>query len=136
MEQEALRTNIAKLGKGLRTIAEAHAALKALLDDGEVMHMRTFLQRYSREWPSQFRGPKGPPLICFMRGRRITRLVAEEQGWFLASDGEYANPLTRVAYRAGNIFDLKRRGCPLGCVFEGQNPYFDSLRPTHSAQSG
>ena len=83
------------------------------------------------EWPSQFRGPHALPLISFMKKQGIARLVAE-QGWFLASDGEYANPNTRVRDRRGNAFDLDRRGQPLGCVFEGQNPYFDSLRPDHS----
>lgn len=98
------------------------------------MHMSDFLQRFSREWPSQFRGPHVLPLISFMKKQGITRLVAE-RGWFLASDGEYANPNTRVRDRRGNAFDLDRRGQPLGCVFDGQNTYFDSLRPDHSTLS-
>ena len=95
------------------------------------MNMREFLQRFSAEWPSQFQGRHVFRLIAFMREQGISRLVAREQGWFLASDGEYTNPRTRVRERRGNAFDLDRQGRPLGCVFEGQNPYFDSLRSAH-----
>ena len=94
------------------------------------MHMRDFLQRFSMEWPSQFQGRHVRDLVTFMKNQGITRLVAEERDWFLASDGEFKNPYGRRD-RRGNIFDLDRRGHRLGCVFDDQNTYFDSLRPNH-----
>ena len=97
-------------------------------------HMREFLQSFSREWPSQFQGRHVRPLVAFMKKQGIARLVDEERGWSLASDGEFKNPLGKRD-KKGNIFDLERQGRRLGCVFDGQNTYFDSLRPDHSTLS-
>lgn len=93
------------------------------------MYMGEFLQSFSMELqarrinPRRLQGPHVTRLIDFMDEKGITRLVADGPGgrrWFLASDGGFANPLSNRD-KTGNIFDLKRRGRPLGCVFDGQN---------------
>ncbi len=111
------------------------------------MYMREFLQGSSRELqarrinPGRLQGRHVRPLIDFMGERGITRLVADGPGgrrWFLASDGEFANPLSNRD-ETGNILDLERRGRPLGCVFDGQNgqdSYFRRQRPDDAPNGG
>ena len=60
------------------------------------------------------------PLIELMKENGVTRLVAEEQNWFLTSDGEFANP--RHSIKRGRVEEF-----PKG-AFDYQNkhinPYF------------
>ncbi len=149
MDQDTLRTNIAQLEEGIRILTEALSCLKKLLAEKErdvtvIMDMREFLQRFSAELPSEFRGHHVPLLIELMNRHGITRLVSDGRdgrGWFLASDGEFKNPLAKGP-KQGNVEDLQRlppaygRVDQRGCVFDGQNPYFHSLHWAQNPQSG
>ena len=56
-------------------------------------------------------------LMDLMREHAVTRLVAEERSWFLASDGEFKNPKS-YEIKKGHQHVLEKRGN----VFNEQNP--------------
>ena len=56
-------------------------------------------------------------LMDLMREHAVTRLVAEERSWFLASDGEFKNPKS-YEIKEGHQHVLEKRGN----VFNEQNP--------------
>ena len=93
--------------------------------------MPAFLETYQSELltagiePTWLQGRHVRPLIRFMAAHGIVRVYATDNRgrcWYLDVDGDYANPLTKMAdRRSGNAHNLNRQGVPLGVVFEGQN---------------
>ena len=91
------------------------------------LDIRDFLRRLSRDelrrrsiHPDMLSGIDVAPLIDLMKERWVTRLVAEDRGWFLTSDGEFANPGSREI-KQGRVKDLQSPGN----VFMTQNAYIN-----------
>ena len=91
------------------------------------LDIRDFLRKFSwgelRGWsihPDTLQGQDVAPLINFMKKHQVTRLVADDRGWFLTSDGEFSNPGSQEI-RRGHVKDLLSRGN----VFLTQNPYIN-----------
>ena len=89
--------------------------------------IRDFLRRFSWEElrsssinPDMLQGYHLAALIDLMKKHQVTRLVAEDRGWFLTSDGEFANPGSREI-RRGRVEALRSPGN----VFWTQNPYIN-----------
>ncbi len=97
--------------------------------------IRTFLKRFSAS-ELEKRGILHPhirddyrltarsvsPLIELIKEHGVTRLVAEEQNWFLTSDGEFANP--RYSTKRGRVEELQNSGGVFDYQNKHINPYF------------
>ncbi len=68
------------------------------------------------------------PLTELMKEHGVTRLVAEEQNWFLTSDGEFANP--RHSIKRGRVEELPNPGG----VFDYQNKYINPYFRFHGQE--
>lgn len=64
------------------------------------------------------------PLQDLMRERNVTRLVAEDQGWFLTHDGEFKNPKS-AELKEGNVRDLENPGSVFTRQNRHINPFFE-----------
>ena len=68
------------------------------------------------------------PLLNLMADQEITRLVALERNWFLATDGEFGNPLS-TEVKEGRVENLDKRGN----VFNEQNTSINPHYIRHSS---
>lgn len=83
--------------------------VEELVDDGVL--------RPDRRFEYLLTGESVLHLMDLMREHAVTRLVAEDRSWFLASDGEFKNPKS-YEIKEGHQHVLEKRGN----VFNEQNP--------------
>lgn len=69
------------------------------------------------------------PLRKLMSERKITRLHAEDRGWHLASDGDFANPLSAEA-KSGLVSQLENPGNVFNYQNTAINPHYLGGSPT------
>ena len=105
-----------------------------------VQDVRTFLKRFSMNllitrlilYRRRYRrGPRYElkagsvgPLIKLMKEHNVTKLVAEDMGWYLTSDRQFRNPGSGEI-REGSISDLRNQGEVFTNRNRDINPYYD-----------